>query len=69
MVLLDKGIKQVCILGVEVSISSDTTATINNCNITGNVQEYLVSLYSSKRNQFVEDIHINLVMYPMTQPF
>ena len=33
------------------------------------IQEYLVSLYVSEMNLFMEDMHVNLVMYLMTQPF
>ena len=42
--------------GQAVSNSSDTIASIDNPSTIGNGQEYLVSLYISKMNRFVEDI-------------
>ena len=39
-----------------VSNSSDTTASIGNFSSTGKAQEYQVSLYISKKNQFVRNI-------------
>ena len=53
----------------EVSNSGDTTASINNANSIGSTQEYTVSLYISKMNLSVGAIHVNLVIYPLRQPY
>ena len=46
-----------CFRGQVVSNSGNTAASINIPNTIGNAQEYLVSLYISKMNMFVGDIH------------
>ena len=38
--------------------SISTSASIDNHNIIGNTQEYLISLYISKMYLFVGDIHV-----------
>ena len=43
--------------GRAVSSSGDTTASINNCNIIGDAQEYLASLDISKMNLFAQYIY------------
>ena len=35
-----------------------TIASVNNLNTIGNAQEHLVSLYTSKINLFVGDVHM-----------
>ena len=52
--------RTLCFWGWAVINSGNITASTNNTNTTGNTQEYLVSLYISKTNVFVGDIHMYL---------
>ena len=47
----------------------NTAVSINYLNTISNAHDYLISLHVTKMNLFVEDTHVNLITYPVRQPF